>query len=151
MATSSRLHALKVAVADGLALRSGLSGVQIASVYLGDETSGLETIQLMGPDDIDQEWREIGKFSRDESLTVQGMILVVTPGAGETVARTARARAFALMAEVEAFFMADPSVGGVVKAALGAPTGLHEGIEERGRWALIQFAIKTQLQRLTVS
>lgn len=149
-ASTSRIHALKVAVADGLGAVGALSGVQIASVPLGDEVDRWESIQLDGSDEIEQDWAHVGRFSRHEVITLSGFIAVMKPGAGETVARTARERAAALLAEIEGFVVADPSISNTVLTSKIRPTRLSEGYSGEGRWALLFFEIRAET-RLTTS
>lgn len=149
-ASTSRIHALKVAVADGLGAVGALSGVQITSAYVGDNTSGVESIQLIGDDQIEQDWAAIGRFSRDEFITLSGMVQVYTPGADETVIRTCRSRAQMLLSAIEGWLVADPSLGNVVLTSKIRPTQLVEGYDQGGRWALLHFEIRAQ-SRLTTS
>lgn len=141
MAETTRVHALKLALADGLGDWPGLAGVQISSGYLGDETAK-ESIQLTGPDDIGQEWAALGRKSKDETITLEGFAWTVQPGAGETAIRAARARVIALAAEVELFLKSDPSLGGVVKWSAFKAAGLREGAHPDGRSAQLTFTVE---------
>jgi regulator of RNase E activity RraA len=145
---TTRLHALKAALVSGLQGVPALNGVQVTSAYIGDEQSAVESIQLIGDDRIEGDWATIGKFSRDETITLVGMIEVEKPGAGELVIQATRDRAVALMGEVEKFIVADPSVGGVVKQCKVRPTQMFEHYSAEGRWCLIRFEIEayTRLQ-----
>ena len=152
MASTSRLAAVKSALVDTWAARAGLTGVQIASGELGGNAASKERIELIGADTIAQDWAGIGRLSRDESLTLIGSIYVLRPGAGETVIRAARDRAFALMAEVELSFVesaAGSSIGGLVKAARARPFEGHDILTPRGRVYLLGFEVLTELTRLT--
>jgi len=143
VADTTRIHALKVALADGLAAVGGLAGVQVASAFLGDQ-SLRESIQLSGPDDIDQEHATLGRrpLSKDETVTLSGFVFVLRPGAGEDTIRAARSRAVALGSEIEQFIAADPSVGGVVKWAQFAAAGMREGAHPDGRACMLDFTVK---------
>lgn len=152
MATTSRLAAVKSALVDLWAQRSGLTGVQIASAELGGSAAALERIELIGDDTIEQDWVHVGRLSRDERLTLVGSIYVMKPGAGETVIRAARDRAFALMAEIELSFtesQAASSIGGLVKAARARPFSGNDIATPDGRVYLLGFEIVTELTRLT--
>jgi hypothetical protein len=150
MAATTRIHVLKNAIVDGLSLRSGLAGVQITSAFIGDQLDARESIQLALNDEITGDWAQVGKFSRNETITVTGIVTVDRPGAGETVIRECRQRAAELMAEIESFVVADPSIGAVVLQAKVRPTMLAEGFSPEGRWALLRFEIEA-FSRLTTS
>lgn len=151
MAATSRLAAFKDAIVDTLLKRDGLSGVQVTSADVGGNSAAHESIQLIGEDMIEQEWAQIGRFSRDETLILTGAIFVKVPGKGEAIIRQARSRVFVLMAEVEAAFtgtLGDPSMGGVVRSALARPAELMEIVDPDGRIALLRFEIKSGKTRL---
>lgn len=150
MANVTRLHELKVAVADKLALRGGLAGVAIHSADMGDEMPAREYIALIGEDIIEQEWAGIGQFGRDEQLTLTGAVYVMRPGGGEAIVREARSRCITLMGEIEALCTADPSFGGVVRSALARPAELHEIATPEGRVAVLRFEIRSGPTRLRV-
>src|SRR5487761_2653762 len=114
--TTSQLHLVKNAIVDGLAMRAGLAGVQVASAYLGKDTKA-ESIQIGVGDELNQSWSQIGNRERQEDMIIRGIVWVMKPGADEAVIRTTRARAVALMAEIEDFFRVDPSIGGLVKVS----------------------------------
>ncbi len=143
MATvTSKLHALKVAIVDGLAARANIisAGVQVSGAFLGKDTA-VESIQLTGPDHMDQDWAALGKLSRNENITLQGLIWIQKPGADETVIRSTRARAFELLAEVEDFLRADPGVAAVVKYSGLRATDITEGANPEGRVCQLDFEI----------
>jgi hypothetical protein len=148
MASSTRIHSLKNAVADGLALRAGLAGVQIGTAWYGDDRAQGEAIWLDGPDVLDGDWAALGRLSRDERITLQGVVYVRQPGAGETTIRAVRARCVALFAEIEAFIVGDPSVGGVVLRSLIRPRGLAESMDPEGRIGILTFELEAHA-RLT--
>lgn len=147
MATTTQMHVVKNQLVDALALRAGLAGVQIASAYLGKD-SAPENIQFLSPDRSDQDWAAIGKLSRDEKLTIQGVVWVIQPGAGETIIRSVRARAMALFAEIEAYIRSDPTLGGTVKQVNATEYSSEEGASPNGRYCAIEFFIHT-MARLT--
>jgi hypothetical protein len=143
----SILHDVKVAIADGLALRPGLAGVQIATAWLGEE-SARESIQLRGRDRSTQDWASIGRLQREENLTIEGVIWVVKGGKDESVIREARGRAFELYAEIEEFVRVDPSLDDLVKQIETVALDLDEGIHlDGGRYAELSFSIEA-MQRL---
>jgi hypothetical protein len=136
----SRLDTLLVAICDGLALRAGLAGVQIGSGPLGDSTER-ESIQFVGGN-LAQEWGSIGKLEREESIELAGSVWVRKEGGGETVIREARARAFVLLAELEDFLRADPSVGTAIRVGALARGVLDQGAGDGYRWVELEFLIQ---------
>lgn len=147
MANATRVHALKLAIASGLAAWPALDGIQIGTAYLGDSTAKT-SIQLVGPDDIRQEWGPMGRKSKDETVTLEGFVWTVLPGAGEPIVRAARARVVELAGEVEAFLKVDPSLGGTVNWCAFKAAGLREGAHPDGRSAQLTFNVEafTRLQ-----
>lgn len=151
MANTTRIATLKSGLVDALQAVDELSDVQIASADIGDETDEFETIQFIGEDLIDQEWGAIGNLSRDEQITLRGVVQVVKPGAGETVIREARDRAAELLGYIEDYFSGptgDPRVGNRVHAARCRPVSLQERVTTSGRVALLFFEVQTGKTRL---
>lgn len=134
-------------------IAAALPAVQVGSADLGDQTLR-ESVQLVGEDDIDQEWGAIGQLARDEALTLRAVVSVIKPGAGETVIRSARDRAVELLNTIEDAFTGtggDPTAGGTVKWAKVRPVMLHEIASDQGRVALLFFEIHSGLTRLVRS
>lgn len=146
MATvTTKLDAAMNAIADGLALRAGLSGVQVGTGPLG-AASQQESIQLF-TGSSSQEWATTGR-RKEEELTIDGSIWVSRPSADDAVIREARARAIALLAELEDFLRLDPSLGGVVRVSSLASVELDQGVTpDGGRWCQLDFVIECN-QRL---
>lgn len=155
MAATTQIHEVKTALVEAWALLPALSGVQIRSAPSTDALSAAyEWVQLVGEDDIEQEWAGLGNLARDESLRITGTVFVLKQGDTETQARAARARAVELMAAIEDYFTGstgDPSIGGLVRMARANPIGLMEFSEERGRVAMLGFEIRTGPSRLVRS
>lgn len=122
-----------------LLARPGLAGVQVATGPLAEDTA-LESIQLFRVD-IDQVWAAQGGRSREETGTLTGAIWIVKPGADEPTIKTARDRAYALLAEIESDLRADPSVNGTVRVAQLASADLTQGVNESGRVAQVTFTV----------
>lgn len=138
-ATSS-VHDFKCALADALMARAGLAGVQVLSAPEFQDIRN-ESIQLHDAAG-DQEWYAIGRMSREESYAVDGMVWALRPGAGETINRAVRGRAFDLFAEVEACLWADPTMGGVDRVAEIGHLDVAEGANPNGRVCRIDFTVK---------
>ena len=104
MATvTSTIDAAMIAFVDGMLARANIiaDGVQVSSGYLGGDTAAKESIQLTDVPSAEQKWGMLGNRRRDEEYTLNGLIWVVKAGKNEAVIREARARAFALLAEIE--------------------------------------------------
>lgn len=145
MATvTSKLHVAMNAIADGLALRPGLAGVQIATGPLGGD-SAQESIQLF-TGSSSQAWATTGR-RREEETTIEGAIWVMRAGKDEPVIRAARTRAFALLAEIEDFLRLDPSLGGIVRECGLTNVELDQGVNPDGRWCQLDFTVSPN-QRL---
>lgn len=146
---TSQLHDVKVAIADALAARPGLADVAIFTAYPGDDAPH-EFIALLGRARSLQGWASSGNRRRQEDLSLPGVVFVLKPGGGESVIREARARAYELYGELEAYFVEDPSLGGVVLQVQQSEHNTIEGVEPSGRFCEIQFVIST-MNRLTRS
>lgn len=145
MATiTSTIHAAMNAFVDGLALRGGLSGVQISSAPLGADSARFESIQLTDVPDADQKWGMLGNRRRDEHYTLNGLIWVFGAGKTETDIRTVRARAIELLAEIEDFLRTDPSIGGTTKVSELSRYPMEQGANAEGRWCQIDFEISCE-------
>lgn len=141
MATvTSIAHAYMVALADALALRTGLFGVQIATGWLGGDSAARESIQFTAVRGT-QQWGMLSNRRRNEEFVIEAGIWVVEPGKGEDVIRTVRARALALLAEIEDELRVDPTVGNVAQVSQVTSYNLDQGGNTSGRWCQIEFEI----------
>lgn len=145
----TRIAAALDALADGLAARAGLAGVQITSAYLGSELYGSEFVMLDGDHKLDADWSSFGRLSRDERITIGGSVVVRAPGAGESVVRAARARAAAIFGEIEAYLTESASqnrltVNGapVVNVSRIRPTAYGDLLDTEGRVAILTFSVE---------
>lgn len=141
MATvTSVVDAFMVALADKLALRANLAGVQIATGWLGGDSAAMESIQLTAAR-AEQRWGMVGNRRRDEEFTVEATIWVTRAGKNETVIREVRARAFALLAEIEDCLRVDPTVDNTVRVAQVSTYDMDQGATTAGRWCQLDFEI----------
>jgi hypothetical protein len=148
MATTTQLHVVKNALADALALLPALSGVQIGTAYLGDE-SALESIQFRSPDRAVQNWVHEGRLTREEEMTIDGVVWVVKPGKGETIIRAARGRAVELWAAVEGYLRGSTAGVTIENTVLMVTTtayGTEEGIHPQGRYCQLEFSITAKVR-----
>lgn len=157
MATSTRIAAALDALADGLSGRAGMTDVQVTSAYLGSELHGSEFVMLDGDHRMEGEWASLGRLSRNETVTINGTVVVRQPGAGEAVVRSARSRAAAIFAEVEAYLTGTTagnrlSVNNVptVNVSRVRPTAYSDGLDPDGRVAILTFEIECE-SRLTAT
>jgi hypothetical protein len=113
----STVPAVKDGLADYLAAQTGLreaDGVQVYSATPDAANVAKEHVILGNVPTAPQGWRGLGAQRKDERPTLTCWSTVVKPGAGEDAIRAARARAYALLALVEAALKADPSAGGTI-------------------------------------
>ena len=106
-AAPALMNAMQTALAGALS-----SPTVVTSAWV--EPTSTEHVMLLEVPAGSQEWVNIGNRARKESGTIAGTIFVVAPGAGETVIRAARARAYAILGKIEALLVTDPTWGGVV-------------------------------------
>ncbi|TXH55735.1 MAG: hypothetical protein E6Q97_08225 [Desulfurellales bacterium] len=142
--TTSKLDAAINWLADTLAARAGLAGVQIATGWLGGDTSGRESIQIL--DGLaNQSWGGIGRLSREEELELRLVIFVKRPGGNDSIIRTTRARAFELLAEIEDAIRATAaavSFGGLLRKSQITQIELEQGANPNERWAQLNVTIE---------
>lgn len=142
--TTSKLDAAINWLGTTLAARAGLSGVQIATGWLGADTSGRESIQIL--DGLSrQQWGGIGRLSREEELEIRLVIFARRPGGSDTVIREVRARVYELLAEIEDAIRATASAvsfGGVVRKAQVTEIELEQGANSADRWAQLNVTIE---------
>lgn len=145
MATTSRVHAALNALVDALQQRPGLSGVQIASGWLGGDTAKGEYIALVTASSP-QDWTSIGRSTRTEELSLQGVIYVMKPGKGETVIREARARALTLWGEVEDYLRSasGKNIENTVLMVTRWGYEMDQGILPDGRYCLLETEITAE-------
>lgn len=147
---TTRIAVIKANLVDELRLRAGLADVLVLSAVPLSEADGrTEFIALVGDDSIEQDWSAIGIRSRDERVTLRGMVYVRRGGTGETVIRAIRERAVALSAEVEGYIGETTAqnritVSGTptVSSTLYRATGLAEDVEGMDRVAVLSFEVQ---------
>lgn len=126
-----------------LEARGGLSGVQVGTAPLGDETQR-EAIIFFGVDGT-QEWGILSESSpKEDTYTIEGAIWINKPGAGEVTAKAARDRAVAIFAEVEAQVRSDQTINGLVMMCEAQSVRLEQGSNTNGRWCQISFDLRIQ-------
>lgn len=146
MATSSTIPDVLDALQSGLSARSGLVGVQVVSGPLPAGDTQPESIQLDGVDGF-SDWAAFGNLRRNESYDVVGMIYIEKPGAGETIIRSARDRAFEILKEIESYLIENHKLGGLVAAARPADFAIDQGASPSGaRVCRITFTIHVENQ-----
>jgi hypothetical protein len=148
MAVVSTVPALFAALRARLRTRlDAAAGFESVAAYYAPmgESSALEAITLVSMDPSDEEWAAIAPtLPKEERYTVRGDIVVVTPGADETVATATRDRVYAIFEQVRAELRADPSVGGTVRICTVIRHTLRQGASPAGRGAVIDFSLGVQ-------
>lgn len=117
-------HDYMNALAAKLAARAGLQGVQITTAPINNDDVKLEGITLSDVDTI-QEEATIGHGNRDdqEEYVISCAAWCYKEGKGEDVAVAARARAVAILAEIE--------------SELGGQNGYHVGLNSLGNQRIL--------------
>ena len=107
---NTTLPAMLAAITAALRARGGLAGVTISDAEPGDTGRATEHI-VLGLDIVGEgEWGAMPR-RRGERYSIEGYIHIAKGGQGEDVWTAARARAFALYAEIEDQVGEDPRFG----------------------------------------
>jgi len=112
----STVPAVKDGLADYLAATTGLREVDGVQVYSAtpDAANVAKEHVILGNVVAPQSWRGLGAQRKAETPSMSCFVTIVKPGAEEPAIRAARARAYALLALVEAALKTDPSAAGAV-------------------------------------
>ena len=142
--TTSTVPAYLAALRDALNTRFAASptfaSVKAYAAPAGDPLP-LEMVELFGTDET-QQWGALGNRRKTETYTVRGMIgAILESGAGEDVADAARARVYAILAELEDQLRTDPNMAHTVYRSQLASANLTQGIADTGRWATLEITI----------
>lgn len=147
--TTTTIHAVMTALQAQLAALDGLVGVTVASGDLAGDTPR-EAVLLTNVDDWNQEWGALGNLRVRETYTVEGLIGIIRPGAGETAIQAARARATALVGAIQTYLRSSTIHGdavdgitlqGTVKRAAFAPRRMTDLLHTDGHLCLVEFGI----------
>ena len=130
--------ALKPAIVTQLAT-DGILGVQVSKFSPGDDVQSTDAIWF-GKISGTQDEANFGG-SREETLDVEGFLLVTTPGAGDTIAATSEDRAFTILASIETALRADATLSAVVFDAVITDTSSEPGMSPEGRYTFLTFTI----------
>lgn len=139
---SSTVHTVLAYLQAELAARARLVGVGVFSAPAGDEADfTLETIEFtrITFSDLDLAMR-----TRMEEFDVEGSVLVVGPGAGETVAQATRERACDLVGEVRSLLADDSTLGGACLRAVLRDGSIEQSYGPEGRGCAYMFTIHVQ-------
>jgi len=150
MSAVTTLPAMLDALRTALAARTGLAGVNVFTADVDPESAGNEFLILASDDVMPEIGRPLAGGARHfETYSVPCFIRIAKPGAGETVIKAARDRAFALLEDVVDYLQ---SVKGTAAslAALGvrdayvADYTLAQGIGESARYVNLSFTIRAE-------
>jgi len=134
------MTALQVA----LDARAGLDGVPVRSApSLRADGPTREAVELWDTE-ADQDWRLLGNRRKEETYRIHGGIYALKAGNSEAVVTATRARAVALLNEINAALADDPTIGGTVRVARLARNRLDQDFTDAGRWCLIEFWIECE-------
>lgn len=124
-----------------LEAREGLSKVGIYTSPQNEEVT--QSIEFGYRITGTQGWAALGQRARNDDYTVTGIIWIAQDGAGESAAKEARDRVYALFAELEAELSAGPWVDESLNA-LGAQltrADFSQWYDDRKRMARMEFDI----------
>lgn len=143
--TTSTVPAYLAALRDALNARFAanptFAEVKAFAAPSGDDPLPLEMVELFGTDET-QAWGALGNRRKTETYTVRGMVgAILESGAGEDVADAARARVYAILAELEDQVRTDPNMAHTVYRSQLASANLTQGIADTGRWATLEITI----------
>ena len=117
MATASTVGTFLDALRTVLVARDGLSGVNVFTGSVDHLSVGEEAIVFaVEAQEADYDLPTMTQVETFEEYTVEGRTWVVKPGAGETVIKAARDRAFALLEEVHDYVASLNSTAAFVAA-----------------------------------
>jgi hypothetical protein len=134
------LEALRGAMNARFAANPDFTEVKCFAAPAGDPLP-LEMIEFVGTDST-QVWAAISNRRKAETYTVRGMVgTSVEAGAGEDVADQARARAYALLAELEDQLRTDINMVHTVYRCALASANLTQWILDNGRAATLEITI----------
>lgn len=125
---------------DLLTARAGLSGVQVTSGPMPSGREKIEFHEITGTQRFATFGKTPNRPTRAEEFTLTGLVEVNHDGAGETVIRSARDRAYALVAEIENCLRDNIHVGNANWAHF-TRGDCRQGVGDQLRWAQIRFEI----------
>lgn len=134
------LAALRDAMNARFAANPTFAGVQCFAAPAGDPLP-LEMIEFWGTDET-QQWGALSNRRKVEQYTIRGFVgASVEAGAGEDVADQVRARAYAILAELEDQLRTDVNMAHTVYRCALASANLSQWIQDNGRAATLEITI----------
>jgi len=138
-------------LADQLAARPGLADAAVASAQYPLGYHGNKDVIELWQTEMEHDWALLGGRSTEEQYRIHGAIYAFRPGASESVVRTARAGAAAILDELLAYLRADPQLRDypanatpAVRVARLERCTIDQGFDDTGRYCLIEFWIKCE-------
>jgi hypothetical protein len=118
---------------------TALAGVTVSTAPLGTEDPP-EAI-VFSDVSLSEELLAMGT-TRRETYTIDGMVYIQKPGAGEMAIKAARDRAFAILAEVETYLTDNPTINSKCLDSDLKSVKLTQAVAPNIRIAFIEFGIK---------
>ena len=134
------MDALKAAYEARLEAGDGFEKVKVFTAAMGDEEPPEAIVMVRVPSE--QTFVAIGARKRDETFTIEHIIVIRRNGSGESVATAARNRAFEIFAQVEEVMRDDPTLGEIAWKAEVATGTFEQGAGDRKRYATLEFDIR---------
>jgi len=143
VATTATAPLFVDALCTALRLRAGLSGVTIFSAPPGADVTPEAIVFVDCIDNI--EWGAIGKTRQNTEYVWSAVIRVSKPGAGETIAKTARDRVYAILNELKDELRITPQQGVTnVYHGLVSRETLRQRMSDGDRLAWVELDIRVK-------
>lgn len=132
----------------------GLAGVEVVTAPIPIEKLKVKDYIVFVSVEGDQDWAAIGNQAKEDVYTVASSVLVIKKGAGEQKATEVRERAAEMLGEIENALrdivqtpnaltdMASAIRANQITKLNLARFVLHQGSNEGGRWAEVDFDIQ---------
>lgn len=124
-----------------LVARPGLADVAVLRFAQNPDEYGNRHIVLLASATGSMEFRGFPLSKRQERFTLSGALETRAPGAGDDVAQAALDASQAVLAEIEAQLVADPTVGGTCMTAALVGVRHKPAADDANRYHIIEFDI----------
>jgi len=138
--TTTTADSVLIALRELLSERDGLAGVTVEDAPYPLGELGEEWIDLYGVK-AKQRWGSLGARRREEEYAIVGSLRTSVIGSLREDVRTCRARAYAILAEIEDALRDDPTIGGIARQAELSSYELVQSADSDSRITDIDFEI----------
>lgn len=124
-----------------LAARPGLADVHVVSGVIDPDRAAKPDVLMLFGSEGDIAFAALGNRRHEEDYEAAGQIVVMRAGAGEDAIRAVRARARAILTELERALREDHTLGGLVVWQRVARVEIDQGYSDRGRLCVVTFRV----------